>query len=267
VVAPRDLLVGRDEQLAFLQDRLASARAGSGHLVLVCGSAGIGKTRLVEELAARADGVQVGWGAAIDDAGMPPLWPWIRAVRDMPAPRAAVASVAAGAAQREYGSAEDAAAATFAADTHVVDALEEQSLAAPRLLLVLDDLQWADGATLRLLGRVASAVRRLPVLIVGMHRDQEGSSLPGAIAHRADMLSLRPLTHAESAAVLSAVVERADPAAVRRAAEFSGGSPLYLLTMARVAAQQLRGRVLGRGRRGGSRVPPPGRRRDALGGS
>jgi hypothetical protein len=62
-------------------------------------------------------------GAALDDAGMPPLWPWARAVRDLPAPSAAVASVAAGAVQRRYGSAEDAAAAVFAADTQVVDAL------------------------------------------------------------------------------------------------------------------------------------------------
>jgi DNA-binding CsgD family transcriptional regulator len=243
VVAPRDLLVGRDEELAFLQDRLADARAGSGHIVLVCGPAGIGKTRLVEELAAGADGMHVGWGAAIDDAGMPPLWPWIRAVRGLSAPRAAVASVAAGSAQREYGSAEDAAAATFAADTDVVDALEEQSRAGPGMLLVLDDLQWADGATLRLLGRVTPAVRQLAVLVVGMHRDPAGASLPGAIAHRAEMLTLRPLTQNEAAAVLSAAVERADPAAVRRAAEFSGGSPLYLRTMARVAAEQLRGRA------------------------
>ena len=117
VATGRDPLVGRREELAFLRDRLADARAGSGHVVLVCGPAGIGKTRLVEELAAAAGGMQIGWGGAVDDAGMPPLWPWIRAVRDLPGPRAALASVAAGAAQREYGSAEDTVAATFTADT------------------------------------------------------------------------------------------------------------------------------------------------------
>ena len=239
----RDPLVGRREELAFLRDRLADARAGSGHVVLVCGPAGIGKTRLAEELAAAADGMQIGWGGAVDDAGMPPLWPWIRAVRDLPGPRAALASVAAGAAQREYSSAEDAVAATFTADTGVVDALAEQSQSGPGLLVVLDDLQWADGATLRLLERVAPEARRLPVLVVGMHRDPAGGSLPGAIAHRAAALSLRPLTPNEAAALLSAAVEEADPAAVRRAAGLSGGSPLYLATLARVAAEQLRGRA------------------------
>jgi DNA-binding CsgD family transcriptional regulator len=243
VATPRDPLVGRREELAFLRDRLADARAGSGHVVLVCGPAGIGKTRLVEELAAAADGMQVGWGGAVDDAGMPPLWPWIRAVRDLPAPRTAVASVVAGAARREYSSAEDTAAATFGADTGVVDALAGQSQSGPGLLVVLDDLQWADGATLRLLERVAPEARRLPMLVVGMHRDPAGGSLPGSIAHRAAVLSLRPLAQNEAAAMLSAAVEEADPAAVRRAAGLSGGSPLYLATLSRVAAEQLRGRA------------------------
>ena len=243
VVTSRDPLVGRREELAFLGDLLADARAGSGHVVLVCGPAGIGKTRLVEELAAAADGMQIGWGGAVDGAGMPPLWPWIRAVRDLPGPRAALASVAAGAAQREYSSAEDAVAATFTADTGVVDALAEQSQSGSGLLVVLDDLQWADGATLRLLERVAPEARRLAMLVVGMHRDPAGGSLPGSIAHRAAVLSLRPLTQNEAAAMLSAAVEEADPAAVRRAAGLSGGSPLYLATLARVAAEQLRGRA------------------------
>src|SRR6516225_9401542 len=92
VVTVREPLVGRDAELGFLQDRLAAARAGAGQVVLVCGAAGIGKTRLAEELAARAGDVQVGWGAALDDAGMPPLWPWARAVRDLPAPSAAVSA-------------------------------------------------------------------------------------------------------------------------------------------------------------------------------
>jgi DNA-binding CsgD family transcriptional regulator len=243
VVTVREPLVGRDAELGFLQDRLAAARAGAGQIVLVCGAAGIGKTRLAEELAASAGDVQVGWGAALDDAGMPPLWPWARAVRDLPAPSAAVAAIAAGALQRRYGSAEDAAAATFAADTQVVDALAEQAQPGRALLLVLDDLQWADGATLRLLGRVAREVRRLPLLIVGTQRDPGGGSRPGSPAQGvSDVLNLRPLTPAESAALLSRAVGNADPEAVRRAAELSGGSPLYLKTMSRVAAEQLRGR-------------------------
>jgi DNA-binding CsgD family transcriptional regulator len=240
VIAEREPLVGRDAELEFLRGRLAAARAGAGQVVLVCGAAGIGKTRLAEELAAGAGDAQVGWGAALDDAGMPPLWPWARAVRDLPAPSAAVAAVAAGAVQRRYGSAEDAAAAAFAADTTVVDALAEQTQSGQALLLILDDLQWADGATLRLLGRIAREARRLPLLIVCTHRDPAGSG--SAAQGVGDILNLGPLSRSESAALLSRAVGNADPEAVRRAAELSGGSPLYLKTMSRVAAEQLRGR-------------------------
>lgn len=217
----------------MLRRRLADAQAGTGHLVLVSGPAGIGKTRLVEELA--AEHPRVGWGAAVADAGMPALWPWVRAVRAMPAACEAVASLVAGTTQREYGSAEEAAAATFAADTAVVDALADE----PGSLVVLDDLQWADGATLRLLDRVAAEIRRLPVLVVGTHR--AASELP---AHRAtEVIGLGPLTTGEAATMLTTAVENADATAVRRAAEISGGSPLYLRTLARVATDVLRGKA------------------------
>ncbi len=232
-----DSLVGRRAELDLLRGRLAGARAGTGHLVLVSGPAGIGKTRLVEELVAAAGGTPVGWGAAVADAGMPALWPWVRAVRDLPGPRDAVAALAAGTAQREYGAAEEAAAALFAADTAVLDALGEQGRAGRGLLLVLDDLQWADRATVRLLDRLAAEIRRLPVLVVGVHR--EGTELP---THRAaEVIGLGPLSPRESAVLLSAAVEGADTAAVRRAAELAGGSPLYLRTFAKVAPGALRG--------------------------
>src|SRR5262249_51666020 len=129
-----------------------------------------------------------------------------------------------------------------------VDALAEQAQPGRALLLVLDDLQWADGATLRLLGRVAREGRRPPLLIVGTQRGPGGGSRQGSPAQGGSgVLKPPPPTPPEgaapgSAAMLSRAVGSADPEAVRRAAELSGGSPLYLKTMSRVAAEQLRGR-------------------------
>ena len=243
-MASGDPFVGRRVELTLLRRRLADARAGSGHLVLVGGPAGIGKTRLIEEAVATADGAPTGWGAAIDDAGMPPLWPWTRALRGMPTPREALARVVAGALQRESGSTEEAAASTFAADTAVVDAVAEYAATRSGLAIVIEDLQWADQATLRLLERITTEVRRLPLLVLATVRDGAGGSLPGPlIRHATDVVSLGPLTPGEAAELLTAAVERADPNAVRRAAELSGGSPLYLRTLSRTAADQLTGRV------------------------
>jgi DNA-binding CsgD family transcriptional regulator len=244
VTSPGDPFVGRRAEVALLRRRCADARAGSGHLVLVGGPAGIGKTRLIEEVVATADGMPVGWGAAIDDAGMPPLWPWSRALRRLAAPRDALAHAVAGTAQREYGSAEEAAAATFAADTAVVDAVAEYAAARSGLVIVIEDLQWADRATLRLLERVTVEIRRLPLIVLATVRDGLDEPVPGRlIRHASDVVSLGPLTFGEAAELLTGAVESADPQAVRHAAKLSGGSPLYLRTLSRTAADQLRGQV------------------------
>ena len=238
-----DRLVGRTAELTFLRSRLADAQAGSGRLVLVCGPAGIGKTRLVEELAADRGDLPIGWGGALADSGMPPLWPWTRALRGFAEPYAALAAVVAGGGLGEYGSAEDAAAATFAADTIALDALAEHA-AGSGMLLVLEDLQWADGATFRLLERLASDVRRLRLLVVATDRDAAHPALAGLLAHAGtEVLRLGPLTTEEAEALLAASVEQVDPRAVRQAAERSGGSPLYLRTLTQIAGDQLRGRA------------------------
>jgi DNA-binding CsgD family transcriptional regulator len=241
-VAGEERFVGRQEELDLLGRRLVDARAGSGRVVLISGPAGIGKTRLVEEFMAVAGGIATGWGGAVADAGMPALWPWTRALRGLPGPRAALASLVAGDTQAAYGSADDAAATTFAADTRVVDALADEAVSGTGLLFVLDDLHWADQATIRLLERVATEVRRLPLLVVGTHRDGAGEPLHGVYRQGAtEQLHLGPLDPEDARTLLSTAVSKADPAAVHRAAQLSGGSPLYLRTLTRVAADRLRG--------------------------
>src|SRR5262249_56032218 len=81
-------IVGRGRELAQLRAALAAASGGAGRLVLVSGEPGIGKTRLVSaavDMAGEYD-VPVAAGCAIDDPGMPPLWPWRDAARPVPPP-------------------------------------------------------------------------------------------------------------------------------------------------------------------------------------
>ena len=75
--------VGRTIELASLQAALADAEAGRGRLVMLAGEAGIGKSRLADELAsgAKRRGVQIAWGRCWAAGGAPAYWPWIQALR------------------------------------------------------------------------------------------------------------------------------------------------------------------------------------------
>ena len=188
-----------------------------------------------------SDDLAIGWGAALADSGMPPLWPWTRALRALPEPRAAIAAVVAGGVQGDFGTAEDATAATFATDTAVIDALEAH-VAHGGTLLVLEDLQWADGASFRLLERVAAEIRRLRLLVIATHRDPAHVALRDLLARAGtEVVRLHPLSSQEAETLLATAVDGVDPAAARQAAARSGGSPLYLRTLAQVAGDQLRG--------------------------
>src|SRR5215470_13620345 len=80
-------IVGRGHELAQLRAALVAASGGAGRLVLVSGEPGIGKTRLasaVVDTAGEYD-VPTAAGSAIDDPGMPPLWPWRDVGRSVPA--------------------------------------------------------------------------------------------------------------------------------------------------------------------------------------
>jgi eukaryotic-like serine/threonine-protein kinase len=75
--------IGREEELAALNADLEAALGGRGGVVLLGGEPGIGKTRLVEELAAAAAarGALVLWGRCWEGEGAPVFWPWIQVVR------------------------------------------------------------------------------------------------------------------------------------------------------------------------------------------
>ena len=75
--------VGRTGELAALTTDLDAAVGGRGGVVLLAGEPGIGKTRLAEELAARAmaRGAVVLWGRCWEGAGAPAFWPWVQVIR------------------------------------------------------------------------------------------------------------------------------------------------------------------------------------------
>jgi hypothetical protein len=79
----RVVFVGRGAERARLRAALDSALGGQGQLVLIAGEAGIGKTRIAEELCAEARSreARVAWGRCREGAGAPAYWPWRQALR------------------------------------------------------------------------------------------------------------------------------------------------------------------------------------------
>ncbi len=164
---------------------LDDALAGGGRLVLCTGEAGIGKTRLAEEVAASAAarGVPVAWARAADRDSLPPYGLW-QLVLDEPAVRAADDDPSGvGLWSRVFGDAEGPALADgadsgsaqrFAMFAEVRRRLA-QAARAGGLLLVLDDLQWADEASAVLLADVVRQLRGTLILVLATYRESTAS--------------------------------------------------------------------------------------------
>ena len=92
-------LVGRDRELGVLLGCLDEAERGRANLVVCVGEPGIGKTRLAEELTARARerGILAAWGRAAATDSAPPYWPWREVLRALEDAGAAGAGEVAGA--------------------------------------------------------------------------------------------------------------------------------------------------------------------------
>jgi DNA-binding SARP family transcriptional activator len=149
-------LEGHAEELELLEAGLDDALAGRGRLFVVIGDAGTGKTRLADELASSAKqrGTQILWGHGWAGGGAPPYWPWTQALRDALTPASS-----------------DEPEAQFRFFEAVTGELRAQAAAQP-LLLVLDDLQAADEASILLLEFVATALPEMPALVVALGRPE-----------------------------------------------------------------------------------------------
>ncbi len=195
--APAPLL-GRARELAELEVALAAAARRSGALCLVHGEAGIGKTRLCEELAARAAerGFSVYWGRCHELAGAPAFRPWSQILcawaagrgseqlaAELGANAAAIAQIAPELRPRLQALPAEPELDPEQARFRLFDAassfLRSAATRAP-LLLVLDDLHWADSASLRLLSFVARELGSARVLVVGTYRGERDSETRAA---------------------------------------------------------------------------------------
>ncbi len=180
----RTELLGREPELAALTKCLAAAVEGRPQLVLCQGEAGIGKTRLAHELVALAStkGALAAWGLAADSLSAPPFWPWWQVLRviastvdlatisrerwlDADLARLAPDVFLAQEAQRQNDSAADDRFRQFDA---VARLLRQICLQTP-LVIVLDDVHWADKPSLLLLQHVTRGLTDERLLLLVTH--------------------------------------------------------------------------------------------------
>lgn len=184
--------VGREEELRRLTKAMQDSGRGGGGLALITGDAGIGKTRIVLELAARAraDGWSVLAGRCFDGDEAPPFWPWTQVLRAAAREHglerlrrlAGPAAELVAALLPELG---DAAPSPTPADDdpgrfRLFDAVAAtlRALGAGRpLLVVIDDLHWADPASLALTAFLARDLDGSPVAVVACRRPPDGLHL------------------------------------------------------------------------------------------
>jgi DNA-binding NarL/FixJ family response regulator len=217
------VFVGRVRELGELGRALDAAWAGSGTAVLVAGEAGIGKTRLASELAARArdQGFEVLLGRSIDLVGTElPFQPFVEALR----PLGGVPQVDKQAAGSQLQVFQDTLAL-----------LGGRAAAAP-VLLVLEDLHWADTSTLDLVVFLAHNLHDRRLVLLGTYRADEPSSVT-RVRRLADsvrrsgtalLLELDPLGREELTALLEARADAPPPAALTNAIVVrSEGNPFF----------------------------------------
>ena len=186
------VFVGRRREMGELKAALEDALGGHGRLVMLVGEPGIGKTRTAQELATYAGlrGAQVLWGRCHEERGMPPYWPWIQAIRsyvrerdpeelrsEMGSGGADVAEIVSEVRERLPGlerppELESPEAARFRLFDSITSFLKAAS-GRQTLVLMLDDLHWADKPSLLLLEFMARELGGARLLVVGNYRDVE----------------------------------------------------------------------------------------------
>jgi DNA-binding NarL/FixJ family response regulator len=177
--------------LGLLLDRLHAAEQQRGSLVLVAGEPGIGKTRLAEELAsaAKAEGVTAVRGRCSESDGAPAFWPWIQALRTFPGSQSvaklqvnfesqvsSMAQTLADELPETPGSTAPPILGPEEARFRLFDTLTTFLKGAARrkpIVLILDDLHFADLASLRLLQFLTPEIRETGLMVMGNYRDSE----------------------------------------------------------------------------------------------
>jgi class 3 adenylate cyclase/tetratricopeptide (TPR) repeat protein len=250
------VLVRRDDQLATLEDALLEARRGHGGLVVLAGEAGIGKTRLADELShqARRLGSAVLWGGCSEAELSLPYLPFVEAIGNYLADQdvgevAARLGPTSGELSQLFPQFRAAGSATPASDPgqaklrlfEAIVALLAVPAADRTLLLVIEDVHWADDSSRELLDHLARRLAGVRALVLVTYRSDElhrrHPFVPTLRAWRrsglARVIDLDPLPQAGIAEMLASITgtDQVEPELVDLLYERTEGNPFFVEEM------------------------------------
>jgi len=181
-VTPAGALVGRESEMALLTGLIREVSRGRGSSLLIEGEPGIGKSALMQAAVAQAPeaGCQVFWGAGDELGQALPLLPFLDGLRVREPSANPRRDTIVRLLRGEVGA--DRGADVLAVLAEQLLALVTEQCAVRPTILVIDDLQWADQASITLWGRLARSAGQVPLLLVGMMRPAP---------QREDLLALR----------------------------------------------------------------------------
>jgi DNA-binding CsgD family transcriptional regulator/tetratricopeptide (TPR) repeat protein len=222
--------VGRELELAVLHAAAEALGRGEGTVVWVEGEPGIGKSALVAEALAEAGqpGWDVGWGGADQLTRLP-----LRVMQDClqvrsssPDPRRAHA---AGLLRSRWEADGDASVNGI----EVLLTLADELCAAAPTVLVLDDLQWADEASLAVWQQLAASISQLRLLLVGTcrpvpRRPEVQQARAGVVRRGGQVITLGPLAETDVTALVTAMVGAPPGDGLRQLTAQAAGNPLYV---------------------------------------
>jgi tetratricopeptide (TPR) repeat protein len=245
---PSQKLLGRQHHVSEIDLLVDAALAGRGNLLLISGEAGIGKTRLAEEAALMAGrkGVSTAWAMFGREAGRPPFWPWVEIlgqIRDL-------VDNSSGRAERISAELDRLRPGPHALPIDVPDpeidrfllfdsiaSALRSSLSEGAVLAVMDDLHWADAASIQLLAYLSTRLRTMPLLLIATYRTEEPGEelfkrLPDLLRHGRSLI-LPPLGRDEVAELALSAGFEVDAPTITELMRRSRGNPLYALELIR----------------------------------
>lgn len=256
--------VGREDVLERLQRAQFDAAQGRGRVCVLLGEPGIGKTRAVEAFCQRLGPslANVAWGYCRESGDTPPLWPWLRLLREIA--RTTAKTSAHGPTRSDWTALEDLLAkleppralaelhaqpiVEGAARHHTFDLVTRaigRCASVSPWVLVLDDLHRADSASLELLSQLVDEIGQMRVLVVATLRNVRGrpghpleSHLPHVLGHRnCERITLERLSEqAVRAYVAGWLGPQADDLG-KVVFERSEGNPFFMTEMARAISE------------------------------